>query len=54
VFYSPYFCVFNKNIFVFFLQQLEKEFAVDEKIQREQDKHEEENARDDDVGDHPF
>jgi hypothetical protein len=45
---------FNKNIFVFFLQQLEKEIAVDEKIQREQDKHEEENVRDDDVGDHPF
>jgi len=36
------------------LQQLEKEIAVDEKMQREQDKREEENARDDDVGDHPF
>jgi len=37
-----------------FLQQFEKEIAVDEKIQREQDKREEENAKDDDVGDHPF
>jgi hypothetical protein len=37
-----------------FLQQLEKEIAADEKVQREQDKREEENARDDDVGDHPF
>jgi hypothetical protein len=36
------------------LQQLEKEIAVDEKVQREQDKCEKENARDDDVGDHPF
>ena len=40
--------------FVFFLQQVEKEIAADEKVQREQDKHEEENAMDDDVGDHPF
>jgi hypothetical protein len=38
----------------YFLQQLEKEIAADEKMQKEQDKHEEENARDDDVGDHPF
>jgi len=36
------------------LQQLEKEIAANEKEQREQDKREEENARDDDVGDHPF
>lgn len=35
-------------------KQLEKEIAADEKVQREQNKHEEENARDDDVGDHPF
>jgi len=32
------------------LQQLEKEIAAGEK---EQDKHDEENAREDDVGDHP-
>jgi len=36
------------------LQQLEKEIAADEKVQREQDKREEKNAKDDDVGDHPF
>jgi hypothetical protein len=36
------------------LQQLEKEIAADEKVQREQDKHKEENTRDDDVGDHLF
>jgi hypothetical protein len=46
-----YFCT---NILFCFLQQLEKEIAADEKVQREQDKHEEENARDDGVGDHPF
>ena len=28
--------------------------ATDEKGQREQDKREEQSARDDDVGDHPF
>ena len=28
--------------------------AADEKVQREQDKREEKNAKDDDVGDHPF
>jgi len=39
---------------VFFLQQLEKKIAADEKEQKEQDKREEENARDDNVGDHPF
>jgi hypothetical protein len=36
------------------LQQFEKEIASDEKVQKEQDKCEEENARDDDVGDHLF
>jgi len=36
------------------LQQLEKEIVADEKEQKEQDKREEQNARDDDVGDHPF
>jgi hypothetical protein len=36
------------------LHQLEKEIAADEKVQKEQDKHQEENARDDDVGDHLF
>jgi hypothetical protein len=36
------------------LRQLEKEIATDEKMQKEQNKHEEENARDDDVGGHPF
>jgi len=40
-------------IFCFF-QQLEKEIVADEKVQREQDKCEEENAKDDDVGDRPF
>jgi len=33
------------------LQHLEKEIATDEKLQKEQDKRDEENARDDDVGD---
>jgi hypothetical protein len=37
-----------------FLQQLKKDIAADEKVQREQDKREAENARDDDGGDHPF
>ena len=46
--------VFYYNILFSFLQQLEKEIAADEKVQREQDKHEEENVRDDDVGDRPF
>jgi hypothetical protein len=46
--------IFCTNILFYFLQQLEKEIAADEKVQREQDKHEEKNARDDDVGDHPF
>jgi hypothetical protein len=36
------------------LQQLEKEITADEKVQKAQDKREEKNARDDDVGDHPF
>jgi hypothetical protein len=36
------------------LQQLEKEIAADEKMQKEKDKREEENVRDDDVGDNPF
>jgi len=31
-----------------------KEIAADEKEQREQDKHEEQSVRDDDVGDHPL
>jgi len=35
------------------LQQLEKEIAAGEE-QKEQDKRDEENARDDDVGDHSF
>ncbi|CAD6205818.1 unnamed protein product [Miscanthus lutarioriparius] len=33
-------------------KQLEKEIVADEKLQREQDKRDAENARDDDVGDH--
>jgi hypothetical protein len=36
------------------LQQLEKEIVTDEMVQREQDRCEEENTRDDDIGDHPF
>jgi len=36
------------------LQQLEKEITAGKKEQKEQDKREEENARDDNVGDHPF
>jgi hypothetical protein len=46
--------IFCTNILFCFSQQLEKEIAADEKVQRKQDKHEEENARDDDIGDHPF
>jgi hypothetical protein len=49
-----YIYIFCTNILFCFLQQLEKEIAADEKLQREQDKYEEENARYDDVGDHPF
>jgi hypothetical protein len=53
-FYYIHVYIFCTNILICFLQQLKKEIAADEKVQREQDKHEEENARDDDVGDHPF
>ena len=46
--------VFSFLYFVFLLQQLEKEIAAGGREQKEQDKRDEENARDDDVGDHPF
>jgi len=49
-----WFSVFYTNILFSFCSSLEKEIAADEKVQREQDKREEENARDDDVGDRPF
>jgi hypothetical protein len=54
LFYYYYIYIFCTNILFCFLQQLEKEIAVDEKVQKEQGKREKENARDDDVGDHPF
>ena len=58
-FYSSFllvslFVIFCSNILFSFCNSLRKEIAAGETEQKEQDKRDEKNARDDDVGDHPF